>query len=70
MTLIEGFRSRDGKLHRRAGIVVDFADGKRWSSADIGDFRNSVDPALSGYLIERTRLPLEQAETEKEIPKQ
>jgi hypothetical protein len=28
MTRIEGFRDRDGKLNRRAGIVVDFADGR------------------------------------------
>jgi hypothetical protein len=69
MTLIEGFRDRDGKLHPRAGIVLDFADGRRWSSADIGDFSKSVDPALSAYLIERTGLPLEQAETEMDIPK-
>jgi hypothetical protein len=69
MTLIEGFRDRDGKLHRRAGIVLDFADGRRWSSADIGDFGKSVDPALSAYLVERTGLPLNQAETELDIPK-
>jgi hypothetical protein len=69
MTLIEGFPDRGGRLHRRAGIVLNFTDGRRWSSADIGDFSKSVDPALSGYLIERTGLPLKQAETEMDIPK-
>lgn len=69
MTQIEGFRDRNGKLNPRAGIVLDFTDGRRWSSADIGDFSRSVDPALAAYLIERTRLPLEQAETEVDIPK-
>jgi len=69
MTQIEGFRDRDGKVQPRAGIVLDFADGRRWSSADIGDFTKNVDPALSAYLIERTGLPLEQAETEMDIPK-
>lgn len=69
LTQIEGFRDRDGKLHSRAGIVLGFADGRRWSSADIGDFDKTVDPALSTFLIERTRLPLEQAETEVDIPK-
>jgi hypothetical protein len=69
MTLIEGFRDRDGKLHARAGIILDFADGRRWSSADSGDFNKSVDPGLSTYLIEHTGLPLEQAETEMDIPK-
>jgi hypothetical protein len=69
MTLIEGFRDRDGKLHARAGIILDFADERRWSSADSGDFNKSVDPGLSTYLIEHTGLPLEQAETEMDIPK-
>ena len=57
-----------GKLHPRAGIVVDFADGRRWSSADTGDFRKNVDPALAAFLTERIRLPLGEAETELDIP--
>jgi hypothetical protein len=69
MTQVEGFRDRNGKLHPRAGIILDFADGRRWSSAAIGDFRNSVDPALPAYLVEHTRLPLQHAETEGEIPR-
>ena len=69
MTQIEGFRDRDGKLIRRAGTVVDFGDGRRWSSADIGDFHRTADPALQAFLMERTNLPVEQAQTEAEIPK-
>lgn len=69
MTHIDGFRDRDGKLHTRAGIVVDFADGKRWSSADTGDFRTTVDPTLLAFLAEHIRLPIGQAETELDIPK-
>jgi hypothetical protein len=69
MTQIEGFRDRNGKLNRRAGIVVDFADGRRWSSADTGEFHDSVDPALLAFLTERIRLPLEQAQTEMDIPR-
>jgi hypothetical protein len=69
MTQIDGFRDRDGKLHPRAGIVIDFVDSRRWSSADTGDFRRSVDPALLAFLAEHIHLPLEQAETESDIPK-
>jgi hypothetical protein len=58
-----------GRFTPGAGIVLDFADGQRWSSADIGDFNKSIDPALAAYLIERTGLPLQQAETEMDIPK-
>jgi hypothetical protein len=68
MTQIEGFRTKDGKLTRRPGIVLDFKDGRRWSSADWGDFKNSVDPALSKFLTEKTNLTLETAITENDIP--
>ena len=69
MTRIDGFRDRDGTLHSRAGIVVDFADGRRWPSADTGDFSKNVDPALLAFLVERTRLPLGKAEAELDIPR-
>lgn len=69
MTEIQGFRDRDGKLHARAGIVLDFADGRRWSSADIGDFRDTVDPQLSALLVQRTGMSLGHADTEADIPK-
>jgi hypothetical protein len=69
LTVIEGFRDRDGKLIRRAGIVVDFTKGRRWSSSDIGDFRKSVDPTLASFLANKTHLPLNSATTEADIPK-
>jgi hypothetical protein len=68
MTIIEGWRNRDGKLTRRAGIVIDFNDGRRWSSADIGDFLARPDPALVEFLKKKTGLPYEHAETEDDIP--
>jgi hypothetical protein len=68
MTTIEGFRDRDGKLTRRAGIVIDFSDGRRWSSADIGDFKDSVDPAVASFLQSKTHLQYEDAETQADIP--
>jgi hypothetical protein len=69
MTQIEGFRDRNGKLTHRAGIVLDFADGRRWSSADIGDFQDTADPVVRAFLMERIHLPVEQAETDADIPK-
>jgi len=68
MTIIQGFRTTDGKLSRRAGIVIDFADGRRWSSADVGDFNDSVDPAFEALLENRTRLNYKYAQTEDDIP--
>ncbi|MGA2435914.1 MAG: hypothetical protein ABSG25_11570 [Bryobacteraceae bacterium] len=68
MTVIKGFRDRDGVLGRRAGIVLDFSDGRRWSSADIGDFKYSADPKLVSFLQSKTGLQLQYADTESDIP--
>ena len=68
MTMIDGFRDRQGTLTKRAGIVIDYADGRRWSSADIGDFSASVDPALAEFLEKKTGLPLDHVPTEVDIP--
>ena len=67
MTQIDGFRNRDGTLAPRAGIVIDFKDGRRWSSAEWGDFSRSVDPALSELLKTRTGLNIGHAATVEEI---
>jgi hypothetical protein len=68
ITAIEGYRVKDGTLDPQAGLVVDFLDGRRWSSADWGDFKKTVDPALASFLTNKTGLPLESATTEKDIP--
>jgi hypothetical protein len=69
MTMIEGFRDREGKLTKRAGIVIDFNDDRRWSSADIGDFSPTVNPAFTEFLQKKTQLPLNYAQTEADIPR-
>jgi hypothetical protein len=68
MTIIDGFRNRDGTLTQRAAIVVDFADGHRWSSVNNDDFKKSVDPALEELLENKTRLTYNYAQTEADIP--
>jgi hypothetical protein len=35
----------------------------------VGDFQDSLDPALVAFLTEHIRLPLEQAQTEVDIPR-
>lgn len=67
MSTIEGFRTRDGKFTARAGVVLDFRDGRRWSSAESGDFKQEVDPALLDFLQQKTGSPVQHYETEAEI---
>jgi hypothetical protein len=68
MTTIEGFRDRDGKFSSRAGIVLDFSDGRRWSSAGLSNFEKSVDPNFAVFLSRKTGLPMNFAESEADIP--
>jgi hypothetical protein len=68
MTIVDGFRDRDARLTKRAGIVVDFRGGERWSSADEGDFHDQVDSSLEQFLTNRTHLPYGHAETTNDIP--
>jgi hypothetical protein len=68
MTTIDGLRGRDGSLVKRAGIIIDFNDGRRWSSADVGNFEPIVDPKLSDFLQDRVRLPMNHAITDADIP--
>jgi hypothetical protein len=67
VTLIQGFRVRDGSFRARAGAVVDFDGNRRWSSAGIGNFRHDVDSSLLQILQAKTRLPIQSAETEAAI---
>jgi hypothetical protein len=67
MTEVEGFRDRNGNLTNRAGIVIDFSDGRRWSSAEWGNFGRSVDPGLVKFLKVKTGLQLEHAASESDI---
>jgi hypothetical protein len=68
LTAVAGFRTRDGSETRRAGIVIDFKDGRRWSSADWGDWRNSIDPHFADFLERKTGLPLNSIEAEDDLP--
>jgi hypothetical protein len=68
LTEIEGSRATDGKLTHQAGIVIDFKDGRRWSSAHWGNFQRTVDPAFADFLTTKTGLSMNFAQTEEDIP--
>ena len=68
MTVIDGFRQRDENLVKRAGIVLDFAEGRRWSSAAISDFEPNVNPEILKYLQSKTGLEPQYVEAESDIP--
>jgi hypothetical protein len=68
VTEIAGFRDKSGKLIDRAGLVLDFADGRRWASAKWGEWNETVDPALVAFVLSKTGLKLRYAPAEQDIP--
>jgi len=68
ITAIKGFRTKDGELTPRAGLVINFKDGRHWSSADWGNFKTEIDPTLAEMLTRATGLPIGAAGTEQDIP--
>ena len=68
MTIIKGLRGRTQKFTKRAGIVLDFDDGRRWSSGDFGDFLPNVDPKLLSFLENKTGLQPRFAEAREDLP--
>jgi len=68
LSVVEGYRAGDGTLVKNAAIVLDFAEGRRWSTAEIGDPQPSVDPLLVNYLKAKTNLEPQYVEADSEIP--
>ena len=56
ITVTEGLRTRNGSLQKRPSIVLDFADGTRWSSADNRPIEKLVDSSLLSFLRSKTGL--------------
>jgi hypothetical protein len=69
LVLVDGFRDRSGKFTPRAGMIVDFTDGSRWSSSDNSDFKSEIDPDLIAFFQRKTGLPLEHVDTQADIDK-
>ena len=58
ITVAEGIRTRDGGFQRRPQIVVDFADGSYWSSADNREPEKFIDKSLLDFLQTKKGLDL------------
>jgi hypothetical protein len=60
---VAGYLDRNGAFHSNSVIVIVFADGHRWSSADLQDPGNHINPDLLDFLETKTGLPLERKNT-------
>jgi hypothetical protein len=68
LAVVSGIRDRDLKFSARAEVLLKFADGRRWSSADNRDFEKTVDENVVNFLATKTGLPVEHAEVEGDLP--
>jgi hypothetical protein len=67
IAIVSGFRERSGKFDPRAEILVEFADGYKWSSVTNRDFIPTLDQNLANFLMARINLPVHYAETESDL---
>ena len=68
VAVLKGYLLHDGNFEPRPAVIVDFADGRRWSSADNRDTSKFVDPDLVAFLHQKTGLPVIEADTIEKLP--
>lgn len=68
LTIVDGYRLKDGSLHAAKDILIDFSDGRRLRGNAIGDGGTSVPEDVLRLLIAKTGLAPEHALTENDVP--
>jgi hypothetical protein len=68
LTIVDGYRLRDGSLHAAKDVLIDFSDGRRLQGNAVGDGGTSVPEDLLGLLIAKTGLTPEHALTRDDVP--
>lgn len=68
LTVVDGYRLKDGTLHSAKDVIIDFANGSRLRGNQVGDGGTSVRDDVMQLLIARTGLSPEHAETAEDIP--
>lgn len=68
LTVVDGYKLRDGSFHPAKDIIIDFADGRRLRANSMGDGGTSVPKDVMKLLISNTGLNPHHAVTIDEIP--
>jgi hypothetical protein len=68
LTVIEGYRIRDGEFKPAKDLVIDFADGRRLRGNAVGDGGTSIRDDVMNLLLEKIGLTPGHARTLEEIP--
>ena len=68
LTIIDGYRLKDGSFHPAKDVIIDFADGRRLRGNQVGDGGTSIPDDVMQLLITETGLTPERAATAEDIP--
>lgn len=68
IAVVSGYRDRSGALQHDPRLVIDFADGRRWSSRDSFRDPETINQRLVAFLSEKTKLSVEVADTADKLP--
>lgn len=68
LTIVDGYRLRNGDFRPAKDVVIDFADGRRLRGNQVGDGGTAVQDDVKQLLIANTGLTPEHAVTADEIP--
>ena len=68
ITVVDGYRLKDGSIRPAKDILIDFADGRRLRGNVVGDGGTNVREDVMQLLIEKTGLTPEHASTADEVP--
>jgi hypothetical protein len=68
LTIVDGYRLKDGTFRLAKDVIVDLADGRRFHGNQVGDGGTSVRDDIMQLLIAKTALTPEHASTPDDIP--
>jgi hypothetical protein len=68
LTIVDGYRLRDGSIHPAKDVIIDFADGRRLRANEVGDGGTNVRNDVMQLLITKTSLTPEHASTADDVP--
>jgi hypothetical protein len=68
LTIIDGYRLKDGSFQAAKDVLIDFSDGRRLRGNTVGDGDTNVPEDVLRLLIAKTGLTPEHASTEEDVP--
>jgi hypothetical protein len=68
LTIIDGYRLRDGSFRPAKDVIIDFSDGRRLRGNQVGDGGTSIRNDVTQLLIAKVGLAPEHALTAEDIP--